>query len=100
MVIPITDRNLSYAEKVYRQLRDHSIRAELEKRSEGVGKKIRDAELQKIPYIIIIGDEEEKLNNISFRIHKKGDKGQVDLSFFIEGLVKLILKKESEYEIL
>jgi threonyl-tRNA synthetase len=100
MVVPITDRNISYAEKVYRQLRDHSIRAELEKRSEGVGKKIRDAELQKIPYIIIIGDEEEKLNNISYRIHKKGDKGQIEVSRFIDGLEKKIKAKESDYEIL
>jgi threonyl-tRNA synthetase len=86
VVIPINDRNTEYARGLYRELRDNAIRAELEQRSEGIGKKIRDAELQKIPYIVIVGDEEEKEQVISYRIHKLGDKGKISLGDFITGI--------------
>jgi threonyl-tRNA synthetase len=99
MVVPITDRNMDYAKSVHQTLVANSIRAELEERNEGVGKKIRDAELQKIPYIIVLGDEEEKDKNISFRIHKKGDQGKQNLDTFIEKLKQIIREKGFNYEI-
>lgn len=99
IVIPINDRNVDYARRVYEMLTKNSIRAELEYRSEGIGKKIRDAELRKIPYIIIIGDNEEKEKNISLRIHKKGDQGKINLEEFMDKIKKIILEKGSDYEI-
>ena len=99
IVIPINDRNIDYAESVYKELKNNLIRAELEHRSEGIGKKIRDAELQKIPYIVIVGDEEEKNSNISFRIHKKGDQGRIKLDAFITNFREIIEKKGFSYEI-
>jgi threonyl-tRNA synthetase len=99
IVIPINERNLPYAANVTEILKTNDIRVELDERSEGVGRKIRDAELQKIPYIIIIGDEEQKDKNISLRIHKKGDQGKRNLEEFIGKMKSIILNKEFNYEI-
>jgi threonyl-tRNA synthetase len=99
IVIPITERNLPYAANVTEILKTNAIRVELDERSEGVGRKIRDAELQKIPYIIILGDEEQKDKNISLRIHKKGDQGKRNLEEFIGKMKSIILHKEFNYEI-
>jgi threonyl-tRNA synthetase len=99
MVIPITERNLEYARTVFTEMKQNRFRIELDERSEGVGKKIRDAELQKIPYIIIVGDEEQKQNNVSFRIHKKGDQGKIMLDRFITSVNKIIGEKGFRYEI-
>lgn len=98
-VIPITERNLEYARSISEILKTNFIRVELDERSEGVGRKIRDAELQKIPYIIIVGDEEQKDKNISLRIHKKGDQGKRSLEEFIGKMKSIILHKEFNYEI-
>ncbi len=99
MVIPINERNLEYAANITGTLKTSSIRAELDERSEGVGRKIRDAELQKIPYIIIVGDEEQKNKNISLRIHKKGDQGKRNLEEFLGKMKAIIFHKEFNYEI-
>jgi threonyl-tRNA synthetase len=98
-VIPITERNIEYARQIKDQLRKNHIRTELDARSEGVGRKIRDAEMQKIPYIIILGDEEEKKKNISYRIHKKGDQGKIKIDYFIKGVKKIMEEKGLNYEI-
>jgi threonyl-tRNA synthetase len=98
-VIPITERNLEYARSISEILKTNFIRVELDERSEGVGRKIRDAELQKIPYIIIVGDEEQKDKNISLRIHKKGDQGKRSLEEFIGKMKSIIFHKEFNYEI-
>ncbi|MCK4944132.1 MAG: threonine--tRNA ligase, partial [Candidatus Aminicenantes bacterium] len=99
IVIPITERNLDYAGSVFQKMKQSQLRVELDQRSEGVGKKIRDAELQKIPYIIIIGDDEQEQNNISFRIHKKGDQGKIMLDSFITAVNKIIGEKGLHHEI-
>jgi len=99
IVVPITDKNIEYAKIVYNKIKENNIRVELDQRSEGVGRKIRDSEMQKIPYIIVVGDEEHKNNNISLRIHKKGDQGSIDLDHFIKGVKKTIMKKGSNYEV-
>lgn len=98
-LLPITDRNMEYAREVNDRLIENGIRVELDERNEGIGKKIRDAELKKIPYIVIIGDEEQKNKNISFRIHKKGDQGSRNLDEFMDGLNRLIKGKALHYEI-
>lgn len=99
IVIPITERNLEYAAYISEILKTNAIRVELDERSESAGRKIRDAELQKIPYIIIVGDEEQKEKNISLRIHKKGDQGKRNLEEFIGKMKSIILHKEFNYEI-
>ena len=99
VVIPINERNRDYAAGIRETLKANSLRAELDERSEGIGRKIRDAEVQKIPYIIIVGDEEQAEHNISLRIHKKGDQGKRNLENLIEKIKPIISNKEFNYEI-
>ena len=99
IVIPINDRNMDYAKSIYQKMHDAGIRVQLEQRNEGIGKKIRDAEIQKFPYIIVVGDDEMKDGNISYRIHKKGDQGKIHLEEFIKSIKKIIGEKSFNYEI-
>jgi threonyl-tRNA synthetase len=74
-VLPIADRHADYAERVERELRRRGVRCELDSRSESVGKKIRDAELAKVPYMLVIGDKEDEQSGVSLRRHGEGDLG-------------------------
>jgi threonyl-tRNA synthetase len=89
-VMPIADRHNPYAEKIAATLRQKGFRVELDLRREKIGAKIRDAQLQKIPYMIILGDKEEKDEMISLRSRAKGDLGVKKLAEFTAGLAKEI----------
>lgn len=82
-ILPISDRFADYTQKVFATLKSAGIRAELDERSEKTGRKIRDAEMQKVPYMLIIGEKEMSEGQVSVRIHKEGDKGAVPLEEFI-----------------
>lgn len=84
IVLPITDAHVEYAEKVKTVLAENNIRAKLDDRNEKVNLKIREAELQKIPYMIIIGEKESQTGQISVRKRKEGDIGQHKIDSFIE----------------
>lgn len=92
-VLPITDSYLGYAQEVYSQLVHAGIRAELDDRAEKVGKKIRDAEVKKIPYMFVIGEKEKLSNSVAVRRHKEGDKGSKNLAEAIELLKTEIANK-------
>lgn len=81
-IVPIADRHLGYAQKIAVELKNY--RVEIAAESETVGKKIRNAELQKIPYIIVVGDDEEKNQQISVRQRAKGDLGKMTLPAFLK----------------
>ncbi len=98
-ILPVSDDNLDYAKAFYKKLKQEGIRVEIDYRSEGIGRKIRDAEISKTPYIVIIGKEEEEAQNISYRIHKQGDKGKIEVNDFINGLKMIIGDKKFTYEI-
>jgi threonyl-tRNA synthetase len=98
-IAPVSDDYLPYARTVLEQLRQHDLRAELDARAQGVNRKIRDAEMQKIPYIIVIGSQEQQEGNISYRIHKKGDQGKMALPEFITKLKNKLEEKNLNYEI-
>lgn len=83
LILPITDRHHEYAERVYQQLREKQIRAEVDKRNEKVGFKIREAELQKIPYMLIVGDKEIANHQVSIRHKGEGDRGAMGVEEFI-----------------
>ncbi len=85
-VLSLTDRNNEYAQKIYSELKDKGIRAELDDRNEKIGYKIREASSMKIPYLIIVGDEEEKNNQISIRGRGFENKTGINLSDFVERL--------------
>jgi threonyl-tRNA synthetase len=81
-VLPIADRHLDYAREVLAQLREAGLRAELDDRTESVGRKIRDAELRKLPYMLIVGDTEQKERKVAVRRHGEGDQGAVPAQEF------------------
>ena len=86
-ILPISDRFNEYAESVSKVLENHDIRALVDKRSEKVGKKIRDAELEKIPYMLILGENEAKEGTVSVRKQGEGDVGGMSVEAFA-GLIK------------
>ncbi len=87
-ILPISDRHLEYAKRLESIFRKQHIRLETDARSEKIGKKIRDAEMKKIPYMLVIGDKEEQESKVSVRRHGEGDKGQMSIDSFIELVLK------------
>ena len=83
-VLPISEKYQAYAEKVLLLLKQNNIRGFVDSRSEKTGKKIRDAELKKIPYMLIVGEREENEGLVSVRKHKEGDLGSFATPTFIE----------------
>jgi threonyl-tRNA synthetase len=94
MVLPIADRHLDYAQKVGEQLRDAGLRADVDDRTESVGKKIRSAELQKIPYMLVVGDREAENGEVGVRRHRQGDLGSMPVKDLVERLVAATLDRE------
>jgi threonyl-tRNA synthetase len=81
-VLPIADRHTEYARQVAEQLREASLRAEVDERSESIGRKIRDAELHKAPYMLIVGDKEAEEGTVAVRRHREGDIGTMPVAEF------------------
>jgi threonyl-tRNA synthetase len=96
VVIPIASRHQEYSQEVCDLLRAQGIRAEVDSRSEKMNAKIRDAETQKIPFILIVGDREVESRSVSVRRRKKGDLGAMPLSQLVEKMVEEIQKKAIE----
>ncbi len=93
-VIPISEKFVSYAKKIKDILEKEKIRVDLDDRDLKVGKKIREAEIEKIPYMVIVGQKEEENNTVSVRSKKKGILGSLSLEEFISMLKKEIESKE------
>lgn len=93
-IIPIAENHVEYAGKIHSQLLAQDIRASVNQDNEKVGYKIRQAEKEKIPYMIIVGDKEIEQNTISVRKHQVGDIGNFSLSKFIERIIKEIAEKQ------
>ncbi len=92
-VLPISEKFADYAEKVRTQFDDAGLRVELDTRSEKIGYKIREAQVQKIPYMVIVGQKEKESGLISVRSRFAGDEGQKDLGEFIRMLKEEIRTK-------
>jgi len=86
IALPIADRHLEAAQAAADGLADAGIRVEIDERTESVGRKIRDAELQKIPYMLVIGDNEAQDGTVALRRHGEGDQGTVGLDELVERL--------------
>jgi threonyl-tRNA synthetase len=84
IVLPISDRHAEAARAVEEQVRAAGIRAELDDRSESIGRRIRDAELQKVPYMLVVGDREADEGTVAVRRHHVGDVGVLDVARFAE----------------
>ncbi len=93
-IIPISQKFNKYGEEIKKQLNKDNIRVELNDNNETLGKKIREGELQKIPYLLIVGEKEQKANSISIRDRREGDLGPMKTDKFIEKIKKEIEEKE------
>lgn len=93
-VLPITDRHLPYARKVMDSLEQNGIRVELDARNEKINYKIREAQAQKIPYMLVVGDKEAEQGAVAVRHRTQGDLGALPLSEFIDNLLREIEEKD------
>ena len=82
VVLPIADRHAEHAQRVARDLRDVGLRAEVDERTESIGKKIRETEVRKVPYMLVVGDSEVESGEVAVRRHGEGDQGSMPLGEF------------------
>ncbi|MFA6963807.1 MAG: threonine--tRNA ligase [Patescibacteria group bacterium] len=88
IVLPIADRHNEYAEKIRKELAGQDVRVQIDVRTESVGKKIREAEMQKIPYMLVIGDKEIEADKVAVRKYGEGDKGQIGIHELVKEITK------------
>jgi threonyl-tRNA synthetase len=96
VILPISEKFADYAEKVKLLLADQGITGDIDHRDEKIGRKIRDAEVKKIPFMVIVGEKEQEENKISLRKHGEGDIGSFELEAFVgyfQGIIKESLNK-------
>lgn len=84
IILPISDKHLEYAKKVSDELKEKGIRVEIDERTESIGRKIRESEMQKVPYMLIVGDKEIEANKVAVRKYGEGDKGQSGIETLVE----------------
>ena len=97
-IITIAQRHISYAQEVQEKLQNGSLRVDIDSRDEKIGYKIRAGELQKIPYLLIIGDKEVKEGSVAVRERGKGDVGKKEVEIFLKDLRDLIKENKIEVE--
>ncbi len=95
-ILPISDKFLDYGQTVLQKLKAANIRAEIDDRNEKIGKKIRDTELMKVPYMLVFGEKEIENNAIAVRKQGKGDQGVKNLDEFIKELIEEINERRGE----
>ncbi|MDD5569982.1 MAG: threonine--tRNA ligase [Bacteroidales bacterium] len=99
IILPISEKFNEYSKKVLNLLNNYDIRGEIDERDEKIGKKIRDAEVEKVPYMIIVGEKEQNDNTVSVRKHKEGDLGTFTVEKFAEIInneIKELLEKSEK----
>ncbi|HRO71631.1 MAG TPA: His/Gly/Thr/Pro-type tRNA ligase C-terminal domain-containing protein, partial [Chitinophagaceae bacterium] len=95
-VLPISDKFLDYAKTVSQTLKKADIRAEVDDRQEKIGKKIRDTELMKVPYMLVVGEKEMNESQVSVRRQGKGDLGTKSVELFLTEIVDEIKERRAE----
>jgi threonyl-tRNA synthetase len=93
VVLPISDRHLDYARSVRERLAGAGLRVELDERQEKIGYKIREAQLQKIPYMLVTGDREAADGSVSVRSRSGGDQGSQPVDSFIQAALEEVRRK-------
>lgn len=94
-IIPVSQKFNKYAQQIEKQLQAENIRAELNDHNETLGKKIREGELQKIPYLLIVGEKEQQAKSVAVRHRKKGDLGPMKINKFVEKIKEEIETKKN-----
>lgn len=95
-LVPISERHQVYAEKVQQELQTAGLRVELDSRNEKMNAKIRDLTMQKVPYVLVMGDKEAEANAVSVRTRGKGDQGSMPLADFLAKARSLVTEKSME----
>ena len=98
IVLPISDRHLEYARQVHARLRDAGLRVEVDERQEKIGYKIREAQLQKVPYMLVVGDKEAAAGSVSVRSRAAGDQGSRPLDEFVQLALLEVKQKKAAPE--
>ncbi|MFN8474786.1 MAG: His/Gly/Thr/Pro-type tRNA ligase C-terminal domain-containing protein [Anaerolineae bacterium] len=96
VIIPVTDRHAAYAQEVAARLKAAGLRAEVDQRPERMQAKIRDAQLQKTPYMLVVGNREAENGTVSVRVRTGEDRGAVPVTDFIAHAQELVQGKSSE----
>tara|TARA_R110002096_G_scaffold132768_3_gene283276 strand:- start:38860 stop:40800 length:1941 start_codon:yes stop_codon:yes gene_type:complete len=99
IILPISEKYQSYADKVSYLLKNYDLRTLIDERSEKTGRKIRDAEISKIPYMLIVGEKEEESGTVSVRRHGEGDLGSMEIEKFAEMVNKEVSDKINVFEV-
>jgi threonyl-tRNA synthetase len=94
-ILPISDKFMPYAQEVLAELRKAGVRAEIDDRNEKIGKKIRDTEMMKVPYMLVIGEKEASESQLSIRRQGKGDLGMMDKAAFISQIHQEIVERKA-----
>lgn len=94
-ILPISDKFMPYAEAVLQQLKQAGVRVEIDERQEKIGKKIREAELSRVPYMLVVGEKEVNENRLSIRRQGKGDAGSQTVEEFVKNITEEILERRS-----
>jgi threonyl-tRNA synthetase len=98
VIIPIADRHLEFAESLQQRFKENFLRVTIDERREKMGYKIRDAEKQKIPILLILGDKELEKQVLSLRVHTKGDLGEITVDEFLAKVKKLVENRSLNIE--
>lgn len=93
-ILPISDKFLDYAHTIKQTLRKAGVRVEIDERQEKIGKKIREAELARVPYMLVVGEKEAAENKLSVRRQGKGDAGQIAVDEFVQNIVEEISERK------
>jgi threonyl-tRNA synthetase len=92
-ILPITDRNIDYAQKLALQLREVDVRVEIDERNEKIGYKIREAQMEKVPFMLLLGDKEQDAAAVAVRVRGKGDVGTMQFDAFQDLVLEAIKSK-------
>ncbi len=94
-ILPISDKFMDYGKSVLDKLKKADIRAEIDDRNEKIGKKIRDTELMKVPYMLVVGEKEVSENRLSVRRQGKGDMGTQSVDEFLQEIVAEVRERRA-----
>lgn len=93
-ILPITNRHAGYAQEIAQLMRDSDIRVEVDERNEKIGYKIREGQLEKVPYILVVGDKEVETRSVAVRKRGQGDIGARNINEFIANVIEEIAAKK------
>ena len=95
-ILPITDRNVEYAKKLAAELKELDVRVEVDERSEKIGYKIREAQMEKVPFMLVLGDKEQEAGAVAVRVRGKGDVGTMAFDAFRDMVLEAIRSKTQQ----